>query len=355
VSGPRVVDRRSVGARWAQEHWTQWAARPPFWLAAAAALTDPIRRRILAGRVRGRPAPPADRLVVSVGNLRLGGTGKTPLVIDTVRRLAAQGVTGAVLTRGYASERRGPCIVDSGDAACGDEARLMARSFPWPVIQAADRAAGLAAAIEATAPGDVVILEDAHQSAGLSRHRDLLILDRWGVGTRGRATPETGRPLPWGPYREDAAGADRADALIVEADAGSEPEAELADGRPVCAFRRRGVRPAGFLDCEAPYGVLSGLARPEGFERTCAEVTGRAPVLVARFDDHAAFRSADAAALQSAGADLGVADWLTTGKDHGKLVALWPEGSTLHEVGLELEWAGRTPADLIVDWLAART
>lgn len=340
-----VLDLRRGSARRLADLWAAWEAAPPGWTTAAAAWTEPLRRRRLESLVRGRGPAPADRLVVSVGNLRLGGTGKTPVVRGLAARLTAAGVGGAVICRGYGSGRRGPCRVTPDDAACGDEARLLAAALPWPVIQAADRAAGLALARTLTAPGDVLLLEDGHQTARAPRHLDLLILDRW-TEHGGALLPATGRPLPWGPYREGVEGAARAQVLLVEAADARTPPPCTADGRPVLVFRRRSR-----LDADppaGPVGTLAGLARPEGFEDACAALLGRAPVLNARLDDHAVYGPDVRARLRRAAAAHGLRAWLTTGKDEVKLGGEAALGAPLLRVDLELDWDGDDPAALLL-------
>ncbi|HPF33884.1 MAG TPA: tetraacyldisaccharide 4'-kinase [Candidatus Krumholzibacteria bacterium] len=339
-----VLDLRRAGARRVEDLWERWDAQAPAWVDALESALEPWRRRALRSRVEGRGAPPADRLVISVGNLRLGGTGKTPVTLDLARGLAAAGRGGAVLCRGYGSGRRGPCLVTPVDASCGDEARLLAASQAWPVIQAADRAAGFRLALASTGPDDVILLEDGHQTARVPRHLDLLLLDRWRV-EGGQVRPDAGRPLPWGPYREGAGGAARAAALLVEDAAAPDRD---ADGRPVLRFTRRSLLDGPVPD--GPVGTLAGLARPQGFERACAALLGREPALRARLDDHAAYGPDRRARLRRAAADLGLAAWLTTGKDVMKLGDAGASlGAPLIRVDLELTWHGAAPADLVLD------
>jgi len=339
-----VLDLRRGTARRVEALWERWETGAPGWVDALEGGLVPWRRRALDARVAGRGAPPADRLVISVGNLRVGGTGKTPVTLDLALRLAAAGRGGAVLCRGYGSGRRGPCLVTPDDAACGDEARLLAASQTWPVIQADDRGAGFRLALARTGPDDVILLEDGHQTARVPRHGDLLLLDRWRT-EGGVLRPDAGRPLPWGPYREGEEGAARAAAFLVE-----EPTApdRAVDGRPVLRFARRSVlaRPAP----DGPVGTLAGLARPLGFERACAALLGREPALRARLDDHAAYGPDQRARLRRAAADLGLVAWLTTGKDVMKLGdADASLGAPLIRVDLELTWHGAAPADLVLD------
>ncbi|MBK7702085.1 MAG: tetraacyldisaccharide 4'-kinase [bacterium] len=179
--------------------------------------------------------PDARPYLVSVGNLVAGGTGKTPVVMDLARRLTAAGLRTAVLTRGHGGRAAGPLRVRPDDRDCGDEARLLAAALPAvPVVQARRRRRGLDFLLR-EAPGcDIVLLEDAHQTAGVPRHLDVLILDRW-ERRAGVVVPTPVRRLPWGPGREAVAGAARARLWLVEA------AADL-DGAPA---RPRGCRRAG--------------------------------------------------------------------------------------------------------------
>ena len=214
MNADRILDWRGPGPRLAARVWGR-AAAPPAWLRGVAWATAPVNHSVLTRRVAARALPPpAPPLIVSLGNLRVGGTGKTPIALDLIRRLGERGYRGVVVTRGHASPLRGPLRVEVANVRAGDEARLLAAVSPsWTVIQAADRVAGLALA-RSLAPA-VILLEDAHQSAGLPRHADVLILDRWRVED-GEMVPLAGPLLPWGPYREGPDGALRAAIWLVE-------------------------------------------------------------------------------------------------------------------------------------------
>ncbi len=100
-----------------------------------------IARRVAALRLV-EPGP----TIISIGNLALGGTGKTPVVAALADELAVAGWKGAVLTRGFGSSLAGPLTVAADNVLAGDEARLMAAALAardWPVIQARRRALGL--------------------------------------------------------------------------------------------------------------------------------------------------------------------------------------------------------------------
>jgi tetraacyldisaccharide 4'-kinase len=329
-----LLDLRSPGTRLLQQRWQEAApAYGAAWPAGRLArLGEALVGACLARRARLRGTPPPGPLVVSLGNLRVGGTGKTPVVIALAAELERRGHRGAIVTRGYGSRLAGPVRVRPHDPAAGDEARLMAGRVPgWPVIQARDRRAGLEAALGCRSAVEIVLLEDAHQSAGAARHLDVLILDRWAaiwLVELGQAEPE-----PVDPWRGQTAG------RLV----------------PVAPFRRRiaaGQVPPG----QERYGVISGVARPERFEATCRQLTGRPAALVVRCDDHCRYGRRLLARIGAAGTAHGLGFWLTTEKDWLKMVDAgtgWCGPVSVRVLRLGITWLGREALpDLIEERLA---
>ena len=154
--------------------------------------------------------------MISVGNLQLGGSGKTPLVAAIAAHLDAGGRRVAVLSRGYGRTTRGPRLASRGNgpeasaAEVGDEPRLLAQALPRvAVVVGEDRyVAGLHAIDALGAPPDVFVLDDGFSHLGLARDLDLLAfpLDRpWG----------NGRLLPFGSLREPLDAARVAQAVIL--------------------------------------------------------------------------------------------------------------------------------------------
>lgn len=188
--------------------------RPPeFWRSdgALARLLDPVGRlQGLGGRLRRRFTTPYQAAVpvICIGNLTVGGTGKTPVAIAVARRLQAFGVRPHFLTRGYGGQLSGPVRVEPAEhdaRAVGDEPLLLARVAPTWVAH--DRAAGARAAVADGARA--IVMDDGFQNPGLVQDRALLVVD-------GEAGFGNGRLLPAGPLREPVAdGLGRAAAVVL--------------------------------------------------------------------------------------------------------------------------------------------
>lgn len=198
--------------------WYDEAARPPAW----ARLLEPLYRAIVAmrrwlyrrGWLRsGHPGVP----VVIVGNLTVGGAGKTPLVILVTQQLAELGRRPAVVSRGYGgAEPRSPYRVQGDDdpAFTGDEPLLLARATGCPVWICRDRLAAARAA--AAAGADVIVADDGLQHYRLQRDFEIVVVD----GARGLGN---GRCLPAGPLREPGARLVEADLVVYNGEGGCRP------------------------------------------------------------------------------------------------------------------------------------
>jgi tetraacyldisaccharide 4'-kinase len=182
--------------------------------------------------------------VLVVGNLTVGGTGKTPLTIYLARELSAAGLRVGIVSRGYGRRGSGMRGVqpDSDWRDVGDEPVLIARRTGCPTMVAADRVAAARTLIARGA--DVIVADDGLQHLALSRDCEIVVID----GSRGFGN---GRLLPAGPLREPPAGLARADLVVVNGELthGSLAAADL----PANALRMRLVaQSATRLDGRAP-------------------------------------------------------------------------------------------------------
>ena len=148
--------------------------------------------------------------VVVVGNITVGGTGKTPLVLWLVGFLRARGMQPGIVSRGYGGTNRAPRpVTPASDAAVyGDEAVMLSQCCNAPVWVGADRVAAARALLAASPGCDVIVSDDGLQHYRLGRDMEIIVVDgRRGIGN--------GRMLPAGPLREPATRLASADAIIV--------------------------------------------------------------------------------------------------------------------------------------------
>jgi len=272
--------------------------------------------------------------VVSVGNLRVGGTGKTPLVIWLVEKLAALGMRPVVVARGYRGPTRDPVLISTAarpatalptpargaaprhvdlsagdpwqgeEAPAADEALLVALRTGCPVVTAADRVLACELAERAFA-ADVIVLDDGFQHRRLARDLDIVIL---AAGDRRAAL------LPAGPLREGPRALGRADIVLTDDPGAPDPRLVRCASGLVSEYRGF-VAPLERLRGRGVVAV-AGIARPERFfaliEEAGAHITQRLC-----FDDHHSYTARDWLRIAEA---AGAADLVvTTEKDLVKL------------------------------------
>lgn len=256
---------------------------------------------------RVSPSPRAlDTPVVSIGNLSMGGTGKTPFVLWLARRLRESGQRPAILTRGY--RRRSPpalTVVAPGDTApvaeTGDEAQILVRAAVGPVGIAADRYAAGRELERRFQPG-VFLLDDGFQHRRLRRECDIVLIDALDPFGRG--------VFPAGRLREPESALARANILVLtrtEPGRGydgvlarlrrASPSAPVFLSRVVPGeWRTLDGQPASLPDL--PIGAFCGLANPASFWRTLA-AGGVIPAWRESFPDHHRYTAVEVARLAS--------------------------------------------------------
>lgn len=268
--------------------------------------------------------------VVSVGNLAVGGAGKTPVAIAVAGRLRARGRTVAVLSRGYGAVRRDARVVADGRrvllsaAEGGDEPVLVARRLPGVRVLCGPRRSALAATAVERLGADALLLDDGFQHRALRRDLDVVVLDAGNPFGNGHL-------LPRGPNREPPSALGRAGLVWLSRADRAGPEAlgrlralsRETTGRDPVESKHEVVDVvdaalARSLGREALRGrrvlALSGLARPGSFRATL-EALGAEVALERVFPDHHRFSEGEIAAVLAEAARGGCDAVATTEKD----------------------------------------
>lgn len=307
-----------------------------------------LRDALYASRLvetRRLPCP-----VVSIGNLTLGGTGKTPMVESAARTLAELGARPAVVSRGYGRESRGVQVVSDGKQvllgvrAAGDEPSMLAEQLAGiPVVVGESRYEAGRLAVErygATA----IVVDDGFQHRTLAKDLEVVVLN-------GRAPWGNGRLFPRGTLREPVRALRRAHVVVVT---NAEADAEI---EAVSAVLKRENPRAGALRAAyevlgaslAPGGRLvpphalagrrllafAGLASPASLAKTALGIGVRVTELV-EFPDHHWYAESDLALLARRAAATGAEGLLTTEKDWVRLAAGARPGVPLWILGVRL-------------------
>ena len=253
---------RALTELWYREHAGPSLLQPLAWLYGGLVA---LRRHAYAtGWARSAGA---GRPVVVVGNLTVGGTGKTPLTLWLAQALGAAGLRVGIVARGYGSRTgRAPRRVapDSPWQEVGDEPLILARRSACPTVVGIDR---LAAARVLAADGvDAILADDGLQHLRLARACEIVVID----GARGLGN---GRLLPAGPLREPASRLRQVDAVVVN---GAVTRGSLAPLLPgvvlgmqlaateAVSLDERSRRPLGSFNGQRVHAV-AGIGNPQRF------------------------------------------------------------------------------------------
>jgi tetraacyldisaccharide 4'-kinase len=333
--------------------------RPPFPWNVVSLLLAPfgalygalmrLRAAVYRRRAVGRRRP-AFR-AISVGNLTLGGSGKTPVTAFLAEKLQGQGRRVAVVCRGYRGSLEGrSAVVADGEkllldaAQAGDEPVMLARRLPGvPVVIGARRVEAAALAAERFG-AEVVVCDDAFSHLALPRDVDLVLV-------HGRDGLGNGRCTPAGPLREPPRALRRATAILLNVSSGEDPA--VADelrragvqcpifrfryGKPVLRRRSDGepLDPAQMADPRVV--AFAGTARPADFFASLA-AAGWNVAAAEAFRDHHAYTETDLARLAQLAAARGICYLAATEKDAVKLPAA--PGVEILVARVDLAWDG---------------
>jgi tetraacyldisaccharide 4'-kinase len=259
--------------------------------------------------------------VICVGNLTVGGAGKTPVAMAIGEKCKKHGIPAYFLTRGYGGKLEGPVLVDTRThraSDVGDEPLMLARVLP--TVVARDRAAGAKFAIEKGAA--VLIMDDGLQNPSLLKDLSLLVID-------GGSGLGNGRVMPAGPLREPAKkGFERANGIIV---VGSVKNNMPIFPRIPVIFAK--VKPQqNMLEFRGkPMVAFCGIAKPEKFFSMLEESGVTLSDRIA-FDDHHPYAHDEIRMLKAKGVPL-----VTTAKDAVRLPPDFRPEVNVIDISLEFE------------------
>ena len=263
---------------------------PKFWSnkdSPVGIFLDPIGSLyggITALRLKVTSSVTAPIPVICVGNISVGGTGKSPIAANLAEKLRSMGRRPAILTGGYGGQLKGPLRVDPNIhsvADVGDEALVHSRLIPTWVSRR--RAKAITAALDEEI--DVLIMDDGHQHASLDKTLSILVID-------GNVGFGNGRMIPAGPLRESPqSGLARTDAVVLIGSDDTNLPPLLPAHIPIYGANLiPGPEGAQLKNCKVV--AFAGIGNPTKFFDTLIDL-GALVVSAHTFDDHHLFQESD--------------------------------------------------------------
>ena len=285
-----------------------WRRHSPtgYALAPLGALYGRVAERRMAGTGISVGIP-----IICVGNLVLGGAGKTPTAVEVANICRQLRLHPGFLSRGYRGRERGPIVVSLSDHTArdvGDEPLLLAQHAP--TVVSVDRQSG--AKLLASLGVDVIVMDDGFQNPSLTKDLALIVVD----AARGTGN---GRVFPAGPLRAPLGGQmRRADAIVVlgKGTGGQGVRLAARAGLPILRAHTEPVRRRGLK--RRPYLAFAGIADPYKFYAALAEA-GASVGFTIDFPDHRLFSEADCEKILAEAAERNLVP-ITTEKDRVRLL-----------------------------------
>jgi len=291
--------------------------------------------------------------VVSVGNLAMGGRGKTPVVAYLAKSLVAGGERPAILSRGYGRRRveDGVVVVSDGEHLladvdrAGDEPLMLARTVPGAIVLVCEQRATAAALATRTLGATILLLDDGFQHRAMRRDLDLVIVASADLGAR---------RLPFGPLREGPGALRRAHGIVIDGEMSDADRSRL----PVPSFvlKRKLGAPVSLEPRDAAPSpgstvvALAAIAQPERFAKSLQSQGWRVAKTIA-FRDHHRFTSSDITAVAAAVRETQASGVLTTEKDAIRLLSFRPLPVPMAAVPLDVSF---DPPGTFDGWFASR-
>lgn len=277
--------------------------------------------------------------IICVGNLAVGGTGKTPHCVWLVESMLQQGKRAAILSRGYGRKTSGFLEATASSTAemIGDEPLQMFLHFGCSVVVAVceDRCKGIETLLEKHPDIDVIVLDDAFQHRYVRPSRRILLTDYNRLYSKDHV-------IPWGRLRESRKGAERADVIIVSKCPSNLSEEEMQAIREQLKpnelqklyFTRMKYASMPELETTSSprVALLAGIAHPEPF-KAHFEAKNCPIVHTLFFSDHHNFSKKDVARIEDVASDV---DYIvTTAKDYARLLGLPFQKEVLNKIKVQ--------------------